>query len=333
MEKFNKSAICQALVSIVIFGFCYFIAMHFSYFFLDEIIVLYTSMLSSSVVSIILISLRYFVATFFFFTLRGIYHSIKYRNVETEQEEVDKEGDIEKISRMLNVLSLIFYLLLLSLSLFFAMYYGITQINIIPFAMIREYMYSGLYIHLLIHILLFIPMGILIRKGNMRISRCIIVSSILFVCIEFIRYFFLIGNFEIDRILLYMVGLLIGFSIYEISKRQRPADLRPDQDRKLSYLLISGILFIFLSGVVASNVSLDGSERIAVSVIEAGNGVYFEINSNTGHIIGFSVLEDEEVAALNNDEFREFLQEVAREYFGEDSEAYQEFVILLESIY
>lgn len=333
MEKINKPIIYHLLINALIFGVCYFVSIYFSYFFLDEMIVLYTASLSTNVVSIILISLRFFVAVFFFFTLRGIYHHIKYSNVKTEQEKSDKINDEKSMSRMLNAFSIIFYLLLLSLSLFFVTYSGVNQINIVPFNMIREYIDFGMYIHLFVPILLFIPIGLLIRRHDDRFFLCVVVSAILFSSIEFVRYFFHIGNFEIDRILLYMIGFLLGFLSYGITMRGKKADLeKMTQSKKLAHFLVVGILFVTLSGFVASNVSLDGAERINITVIEVGQGVHFEINSDTGYIIGFSVMENEEIEAMADEEFLEFIQDVARDYFGEGSKVFQEFLVFMDSI-
>ena len=323
--------ICYWLVTALLFVICYFISMHFSYYFLDEVIILYTTQLSTSVVSIILMGLRYIVAMFFFFTLRGIYHSIKYRKAEAE--DMNKVGDIDKISQTLNAFLLIFYLLLLSLSLFFISYYGITEINIIPFNMIREYMYIELHFNLIIYILFFTPMGILIRKISTKLHLSVIASVAIFISIEIAKYFFLIRNFEIDRIILYMTGFVIGILIEEISRRRKRIKLENIVGRNTFYFLVGSLLFLTLSGFIASNVSLDGSDRFVISIIEAGQGVYFDINADTGYILGFSVMENEEVAQLDNYEFRQFIQQVAREYFGEDSDIYQEFIIFLDSIY
>ena len=86
------------------------------------------------------------------------------------------------------------------------------------------YMVRHCYINLAGNLLLFIPGGLLLpllwpsfRKLGRFLFRCILVL----LCIETAQLFSLLGSFDVDDVILNLIGLFIGYILYALSHRKK----------------------------------------------------------------------------------------------------------------
>lgn len=102
-------------------------------------------------------------------------------------------------------------------------YILIRTYNIVPFKQISEYISNlnshDLYYNLLGNIILFIPLGFLIPfilRSKKGLLDNIIITLIIATTLESLQYILVRGAFDIDDIILYFFGSLIGFGCYKL---------------------------------------------------------------------------------------------------------------------
>jgi len=102
------------------------------------------------------------------------------------------------------------------------------HINIVPFETIIRYVRALLYSHspslmrhavinLLGNIIMFIPLGAFIpfsRKAFRRFFSTMLVTLLTLLIIETIQLFALVGSFDIDDLILNLIGSAIGYFIF-----------------------------------------------------------------------------------------------------------------------
>lgn len=105
--------------------------------------------------------------------------------------------------------------------------YGLANISLIPLKTIKNYLkvLPEFYAikNLLGNIIPFIPFGYFIPIYIYKYKKsffCVIFSFILLcITIETIQYIFSIGFFDIDDIILNLIGLILGYLIFKIIKK------------------------------------------------------------------------------------------------------------------
>lgn len=92
--------------------------------------------------------------------------------------------------------------------------------NLVPLNTIGEYIvnYSSYNLSIivnffLVNLLLFVPIGALLSKTDLDLSKKILILAVTPVVFEFLQTIFRIGVFDIDAILLNIVGGLLAFKI------------------------------------------------------------------------------------------------------------------------
>ena len=103
------------------------------------------------------------------------------------------------------------------------------QINLMPFHTIVEFTMALMdgwdYIaimNLAGNIVMFIPLGFLlpyITKRALAFKQCMTISLVCILCAELIQIFTLLGSFDIDDLILNMIGVSIGFWLQGILNR------------------------------------------------------------------------------------------------------------------
>lgn len=101
------------------------------------------------------------------------------------------------------------------------------NINLIPFDTISEQLNDILYdsgyyeylavLNLSANIAMFIPMGCflpLIWKRLRRFIPCLAVGFVMIISIEIVQLFSLLGSFDVDDVLLNLIGICIGFWLF-----------------------------------------------------------------------------------------------------------------------
>ena len=108
-------------------------------------------------------------------------------------------------------------------------YVFLGQINLMPFHTIVEFtmaLIDGWDNHAIINlagnIVMFIPLGFLlphITRRALAFRQCMIISLACILCAEIIQIFTLLGSFDIDDLILNMIGVSIGFWLKSIVNR------------------------------------------------------------------------------------------------------------------
>ena len=99
--------------------------------------------------------------------------------------------------------------------------------NIIPFKTFVEYInllsvgqieIQYIFLQILPNILLFLPLGILIPLcfDKFKSLKTMLTLISCFFIIEICQLFFKIGSFDIDDIILYFCGMILGYSVYRL---------------------------------------------------------------------------------------------------------------------
>jgi glycopeptide antibiotics resistance protein len=131
------------------------------------------------------------------------------------------------------------YIVLMIYLLFFGFYrqkVTVEDYNIIPFRTIAMYMNHGyhfrittIFNNLFGNILAFMPLGFFIQLLFFRrkaILTILLLSFLISLCVEFTQYYFQIGGFDVDDILLNTIGGIAGsimlLLILSFTKRRSP---------------------------------------------------------------------------------------------------------------
>ncbi len=103
------------------------------------------------------------------------------------------------------------------------------KLNLVPFHTIVEFTASlgerwntHAFINLAGNVAMFVPLGFLlplISKRTRTLRRCILIALISILCAEIIQLFTLLGSFDIDDLILNMVGVLVGFALQALIDR------------------------------------------------------------------------------------------------------------------
>lgn len=93
---------------------------------------------------------------------------------------------------------------------------GISNVNLVPFRTISPYLgnFFAMYafVNIMGNIVIFAPLGFLLRMlSKNSFSKVMIISLLIIFSIELIQYFFKIGFFDIDDILLNTIGACLGY--------------------------------------------------------------------------------------------------------------------------
>lgn len=163
------------------------------------------------------IELNYFVRLFMVIiaSILIIIGNIIYGN-----NYVDKIEDKNKISKFSMSIVFIYYVLLLFNMVVFARYDSVYGYNFIPFKSIYEALKSdNLYfmiINILGNLLVFMPLEYFIINlfKVKKFSLNFMLSFVLILIIEILQFVFKVGVFDIDDILLSVLGMMIFFVIY-----------------------------------------------------------------------------------------------------------------------
>lgn len=143
-----------------------------------------------------------------------------------------KRNHIRKILKTTVIIVFVLYSMLMIWELFLGNYrtfIGNRNYNLIPFKTVTDYIISNrhysagiLFINLIANIIVFIPLGFLlpIIKENMRsFFRVVFVSFIIILGAESLQYIFNVGIFDVDDIILNMLGVMIGYIGFKIVHR------------------------------------------------------------------------------------------------------------------
>ena len=101
------------------------------------------------------------------------------------------------------------------------------NINIIPFDTIAYQFHdiifdTGYYeilaiLNLSANIMMFVPMGVflpLLWKNLRKFFSCIFMGALIIIVVEIVQLFSLLGSFDVDDIILNLIGIIIGFLLY-----------------------------------------------------------------------------------------------------------------------
>jgi len=110
---------------------------------------------------------------------------------------------------------------------------AITEYNLVPFETIMRYINATGYINTSIvitnlagNILAFVPLGFflpLLFKGYMKFWRTFLLVVASTLLVESLQFYFRVGSFDVDDLILNSVGGVIGFGIYRIIHRMLQA--------------------------------------------------------------------------------------------------------------
>lgn len=135
------------------------------------------------------------------------------------------------IKIIIKTISLFYYLFLIYI-LFFHSLRIITysNINLIPFTTIIRYCkyyniftFKFWFLNIFGNIILFIPFGILtplIINKPINIIKLFVLTLLICFSVEFCQNFFMVGQFDIDDIILNILGSLIGFLLLSRFKKK-----------------------------------------------------------------------------------------------------------------
>lgn len=132
---------------------------------------------------------------------------------------------------------------------------NIRGVNLIPFSFIKDYVVDKQPLgvsNIVGNILMFIPMGILLSIKEQRRDKVLISLMGITACIEILQYVLSRGIFDIDDIILNVVGGLIGIACYKISKI-----LGDKSDTTLLMLLLS-VFFVLTAFYVCLHFGVFG---------------------------------------------------------------------------
>lgn len=148
---------------------------------------------------------------------------------------------MKKMIKLLVHVTFVVYLYLLYLVLFDRPYgynvpfdeYLVYSVNIIPFKTIIEYVFAlfngtmsiGVAIeNLSANLLVFMPMGVYLSyyfKNNLSLKVCTIILTLMIVLVEISQLIFRIGFFDIDDVILNVLGGIIGYLLFKSSLCQK----------------------------------------------------------------------------------------------------------------
>ena len=108
------------------------------------------------------------------------------------------------------------------------------NLNLIPFRSITVYLYLLIrqsnpsllpyaWINFLGNLLLFIPFGFLLpclSRRNRHFGRLLLTALFLLTALEITQLFTLRGSFDVDDILLNLIGISIGYLVFHLGRRQ-----------------------------------------------------------------------------------------------------------------
>ena len=111
------------------------------------------------------------------------------------------------------------------------------NINLVPFYTLKDYismLKSGetrritylAIINLVGNVIMFVPLGFLlpfIYKRAKSFAGCMVTSFIILLCVEVTQLITFLGSFDIDDLLLNMVGAFIGYIGYKMMKIDKPS--------------------------------------------------------------------------------------------------------------
>jgi len=135
------------------------------------------------------------------------------------------------MKRIIKIISLVYYLSLIYI-LFFHSLRIITynNINLIPFTTIIRYCkyyniftFKFWFLNIFGNIILFIPFGILtplLINKPITIIKLFILTLLICFFTEFCQNFFMVGQFDVDDIILNTLGSLIGFLLLYLFKKK-----------------------------------------------------------------------------------------------------------------
>lgn len=90
---------------------------------------------------------------------------------------------------------------------------------------------QGAIVNLLGNIVMFLPLGFLpplLWKGFRKLWKCLLWGGLIIVGVELVQLFALVGNCDVDDLLLNLVGIAIGYGLYHlltvITKESREND-------------------------------------------------------------------------------------------------------------
>lgn len=105
--------------------------------------------------------------------------------------------------------------------------------NFIPFRSINRYgatMISGngavqiAVINLIGNIVVFIPMGFLLPtyfKNAKIFWKTVFIAILTIICVELIQFFSCTGTFDVDDIILNVIGVIIGFGFWKLYRKKK----------------------------------------------------------------------------------------------------------------
>lgn len=138
---------------------------------------------------------------------------------------VEKLDEKKKIKFLSQSIVFVYYIILLFNMVIFARYSSINSYNLIPFKSILDILQNGsiyaIIINILGNLLIFIPLEyfiITLFKVN-KLSINFILSVSIILIIELIQLIFKIGVFDIDDIILCMLGMMLFYLIYNRHKK------------------------------------------------------------------------------------------------------------------
>lgn len=89
-------------------------------------------------------------------------------------------------------------------------------------ALVRDYgqgARQSAIINLVGNVVMFLPLGFLpplLWKGFRKLWKTLLWGGLIIVCVELIQLFALVGNCDIDDLLLNLVGIAIGYGLYRL---------------------------------------------------------------------------------------------------------------------
>ncbi|OOO00011.1 MAG: hypothetical protein ATN35_09675 [Epulopiscium sp. Nele67-Bin004] len=118
--------------------------------------------------------------------------------------------------------------------------YNIRNMNLVPFRNISSYLgsitESYAFINIVGSTIAFIPLGYLVSIifSNNKLGGTLVTSFAIILVIEILQFVLKIGFFDIDDIMLSLVGVLIGYGISVISKRLKTKSIDNPKQLNLS---------------------------------------------------------------------------------------------------
>lgn len=101
---------------------------------------------------------------------------------------------------------------------------GCWNYNLIPFATLTSEVIEENYIILCANVMVFVPLGFLLPWAFQKLNnfRKVLGCMFLFIlCCEFLQFIFKLGFFDIDDIILNLIGGCIGYILYVLIKNRK----------------------------------------------------------------------------------------------------------------